>query len=61
MRIGVCLPPDAEFEVNGVYPTTYMFKKWTNVTSVDEVDSPAEYFFDSETGYDLLIDLLICA
>ncbi|XP_063397144.1 cell migration-inducing and hyaluronan-binding protein-like [Mytilus trossulus] len=55
VRVGVCLPPNAEFQLKIFHPSTFRtIDKWTLVDNIHDLDSDTDggkYFYDKNTGY----------
>lgn len=55
MRVGVCLPPNADFQLKTFHPSTFKtIDKWTLVDKIHDLDSDTDggkYFYDKDTGY----------
>ena len=63
VRLGMCIPPNAEFDLKSKHPEQHTdIESWTLVSSPQALDTAAEndedggkYFYNQTTGYVIYI------
>ena len=53
VRLGVCLPPNAEFELKRFNPHVFGISNWTRVSTLADLDKDTtgkKYFYHADSG-----------